>query len=189
MFQKLYLKTLSDIDLADKFINGDKSAFEIIYERNYELVFRFIYSRCGQKEKSQDITSETFLSLIELIKKYNKSSKLSSFIIGIAFIKLKNSYRHEKYFFNSENFEFIDLSEINQEESEGKSSKIKDLHSFIRKLKPNYQKVIKLRFLENKSINDVAKELNLTSANIRVIQNRAIKKLKIYFKNGNKRIN
>ena len=50
----------------------------------------------------------------------------------------------------------------------------------IKKLDERSQKIIMLRFFEEKSHDEIAKIMNLTTGNVRVIQSRALKQMEEY---------
>ncbi|HZX73361.1 MAG TPA: sigma factor, partial [Cyclobacteriaceae bacterium] len=53
-------------DLTDLFVlfkEGDSKAFETIYDQYSDQLFRYIYSRVKEKETSEEIVQEIFVSL------------------------------------------------------------------------------------------------------------------------------
>ena len=57
---------ISQIELAKK----NPHHFEILYNRYFESIFRFIYQRMDSKETTADITSQVFLKALVNIGKY-----------------------------------------------------------------------------------------------------------------------
>lgn len=184
------LREKTDWELVNQFCRlHDKSSFGEIYRRYIKDTYRFIYSRVGDKQGSEDIVSETFFTLIEVLSNFNNTSKLKTFIFGIASNKIK------QYFDKISENPSVELNEeiIFLEVSETKNSRCKKTDDIIKKileeLPEKYRNVLMARFLYSKNIKQTAKDLNLSESNVRVIQNRALakaykiaKKLKLYEK-------
>jgi RNA polymerase sigma-70 factor (ECF subfamily) len=171
------MNNLSDNELVEIFINSkNDQAFAIIYQRYFDDVCAFVYSRVGNKVWTEDIVAETYITLLEIIPSFNKVSKLKSFIIGIAINKIrkfwyKSSKLREQSF--DELFYINDLGEFD-DEKEGALDGIID--QILPKLSEKYRSVLIERFINQKSIKNTAAILGLSEANVRVIQNRALKK-------------
>ena len=56
---------LTDERLLAEAANGDGTAFQILYERYRDPIFRFAYRLLGSAEAAEDITHDCFLSLIK----------------------------------------------------------------------------------------------------------------------------
>ncbi len=170
--------TASDQQLVQKYIQkNDSKAFEQIYERYVDDVYRFVFSRVGKKEWTEDIVSETFITLITVLGSYKGKSSLKSFITGVAINKIKQFWSKE-YKGNEQAFdeEFIICIEEEPPTDSRTEKLLKIVRNILPKLKDSYKLVLTERFINCSSIQETAKVLNLSEANVRVIQNRAIKK-------------
>ena len=52
---------------------GDQAAFQQLYERHRNAVFRFAYRLCGNVENAEDLTHDCFLSLIKRVASFDSS--------------------------------------------------------------------------------------------------------------------
>jgi RNA polymerase sigma factor (sigma-70 family) len=120
---------------------------------------------------------------MEVIDNYDGSSKLKTFIIGIALNKIRQY--HDKV----KKLEEISLNEdiiTDQDEElsgdnlDKESKKLKELRDKLEvvftKLSDRYRKVLKLAYIENLSTAEMARELETSNGNIRVLKHRAINK-------------
>lgn len=62
-----------------------------------------------------------------------------------------------------------------------------NLEKSLSRLSPREEKIIKLRFYENKTLKEIGKELNITGSRVRAIEVEALKKLRHPIKNKNLR--
>ena len=166
-------------DLIDRYIkNSDQKAFGKIYHKHFDTTYRFVFSRVGNQTWTEDIVSETFISLSVVLKSYNGESKLQSFIIGIAINKIKQFWVKSKFNQEAEFDErsIIVLDEENEVDFEKEEQLRIIVNKILPKLKETYQKVLVERFINNKTIKEAALAMKISEGNIRVLQNRALKK-------------
>lgn len=176
------MESYSDEELVAEYIaNKNSVAFSCIYDRYVSMVYRFIYSRVGNRSWAEDLTSETFMSLLEVLPAFRQDSTLKSFIFGIAVNKIRQFWNFkrikgmdvldqelsEEYYVFDEDVseEEVENLEVNQA-----------INSILKELPDNYSKVLKLRFLESASVKLSAQKLGISEENVRIIQHRAIKK-------------
>lgn len=172
-----FLKGYSDEECIDLFLSShDKDAFGEIFSRYFEDTYRFVYSRVGKKQWTEDIVSDTFYTLIDVLKLFNKNSQVKTFIFGIAVNKVKQFWQKKyKSLEVKLNEDFILTEEMPEDDYEyDQLSKM--IPKVLGKLPENYRLVLTERFLNEKSIKETAAILGLSEANIRVIQFRALKK-------------
>ncbi|MCM1467329.1 MAG: sigma-70 family RNA polymerase sigma factor [Alistipes sp.] len=61
-----------------------------LYHEYAEMIYRFIYLKCGDKELAEDIVQTTFLKAIQKIGSFKNECKISTWLCQIA----KNEYRN-----------------------------------------------------------------------------------------------
>jgi RNA polymerase sigma-70 factor (ECF subfamily) len=69
--------------------------FESIYRENADIVFRFLMAKTGSVDLSEELTQETFYQAIKSIHRYDGSSRISSWLCGIAKNLLLVHYREK----------------------------------------------------------------------------------------------
>jgi RNA polymerase sigma factor (sigma-70 family) len=120
---------------------------------------------------------------MEVIDNYDGSSKLKTFIIGIALNKIRQYHDKinrldevsldEEIIVDQENA----LSEDNLNKESKNLDELRDiLERVFNKLSDRYRKVLKLAYIKNLSTAEMAKELETSNGNIRVLKHRAINK-------------
>ncbi len=168
---------LTDIELVDKFVSSkDKNYFGEIYRRYLKIIYKFVYIRVGDKTITEDIVADTFMVILDVIDNYDRKSKLSTFFCGIALNKIRQHWQKKN---QSKSVELEDELFIHEEPTERDEKKQdwleKNLTLVLGELPEKYRNVLVERFLNQKNIRQTAKELNISEANVRVMQNRAIK--------------
>ena len=64
---------VTDERLLEQAANGDRAAFQILYERYRDGIFRFAYRLLGSVESAEDVAHDCFLSLITEPKRFDAS--------------------------------------------------------------------------------------------------------------------
>ena len=77
--------TTTDERLLEKATHGETAAFQILYERYRDPIFRFAYRLLGSSEAAEDVTHDCFLSLIKEPGRFDSSrASLRTYIYAAA---------------------------------------------------------------------------------------------------------
>ena len=77
--------TTTDERLLEKAAHGEIAAFQILYERYRDPIFRFAYRLLGSVEAAEDVTHDCFLSLIKDPGRFDSSrASLRTYIYAAA---------------------------------------------------------------------------------------------------------
>jgi RNA polymerase sigma-70 factor (ECF subfamily) len=161
------------IDLASR---GDEQAFGELYDIWAAKVYRFIYTKIKNAHVAEDLTSEVFLKAWEKLHQYKpqKDAKFSTWLYTVARNTIVDHYRANK----SSEISFEDLPETADLEGEEPYKEAGELEQALSKLPPEYEKVLRLRFVEDYPIAKIAQLMRKKEDNIRAITSRALKKLR-----------
>lgn len=158
---------------------GDPEALGQIYDEFFESIFRFVFFRTNHKETAEDLTEEIFIKAFKSLTSLDGGpEKLRAWLFQIARNAVIDHYRSKKI--------VVDLDLLEQEVSYTSSivdelqlqTEQQQLIQAVRELPPDQAQVIQLRFLEELEIKEIASQLGRTEGNIRIIQFRALKRLR-----------
>ncbi len=158
--------------------NGDRQAFGELYDHFAEKIYRFTFFRVSHKEVAEDILSDTFVKAWQKINQINSGGALGGWLYQIAKNNIIDYYRLKK--------DLIPLDELTDELPDAadpldtlnlglQQKKVLDV---LDQLTEEQQQVIRYKFFEDLSNEEIAYVLGKTEGAIRVIQHRAILKLK-----------
>ncbi len=179
---------LSDSDIVNKIVAGEKELYEILLRRNNQALYRVIRSYMKEQEEIEDIMQNTYLKAFEKLYQFKHNSKFSTWLIRIgineALARLKSKGRYINLY-NTENqisdrkiLEFSDPDQINPEKKIIRKETVLMLEKAIDKLNIKYRNVFVLRELEGLSINEISTCLSLSESNVKVRLHRAKSKIK-----------
>jgi len=75
-------------------INGD---IELIYQRHYLDVYKFLICFVGNRNEAEDLTQEVFIRVLKHSSNFNHQSKLSTWILSIAKHTAIDHLRRKKF--------------------------------------------------------------------------------------------
>ncbi|HRI05740.1 MAG TPA: sigma-70 family RNA polymerase sigma factor [Candidatus Dojkabacteria bacterium] len=163
--------------MNNKLLNKKWEKISSIYKENVDDLYRFVYSKTYNKHLTEDVVSDTFYTLLDVIDSYDESkSKVRTFLFGIALNKLRQKWSSKKYRHVPIDEDILEHTPSISKKRD--SSLVKKVYGALNALPEKYRQVITLRFTMYKSIKDTAKELGTTVTNVTTIQNRALKKLR-----------
>src|SRR5690606_30276673 len=85
-----------DIDLLHLLKNGDSKGFEIIYDHFVDRLFHYVYSRVKNKEVSEEIVKEIFVSLWTKRLTLTIATSLDASLFGAAKFSVLTRIRSER---------------------------------------------------------------------------------------------
>lgn len=159
---------------------GDPEAFGLLYEYYLPRIYRFILIKVSHKEQAEDITHLTFLKAWESVKSYkHRGYPFGSWLYRIARNAVVDHYRRGVV---QVSIEDVSAEALGVDDSllEDVDVKIQwdDLLEAMKALKEVEQDVLIMRFVEDLPHQEIAKAVDKTEGAVKVIQHRALKKLK-----------
>ncbi len=166
---------------------GKEEAFGQLYDKYMPAIYRFVFLKVGgQKAQAEDICHEVFLNAWQNIRNFKfQGYPFSSWLYRIAGNAVIDYYRTRKVNVDIENIpeepavETASLAERMDDRLE-----LENIQQYLKKLEPNYQDVLIMKFVEELSNKEIAVALEKSEGAVRVIQHRALKQLKKYIENG-----
>src|SRR3989338_4508580 len=158
--------------------NGETEAFPRLYDEFAEKLYRFVYFRVGHKEVAEDILSDTFVKAWQKIRSVSSPESLSGWLYQIARNNVIDYYRIKKDFLPLDEVVDFLMDAVNPVDTVNLSLEQAKTLEILKNLNAEQQAVIKYKFFEDLSNEEIAQILNKTEGAIRVIQHRAIIKLK-----------
>ncbi|MDO8536717.1 MAG: sigma-70 family RNA polymerase sigma factor [bacterium] len=167
-------------NLIKQAIKGKASAFGSLYDYYQPKIYRFVLIKVGRREEAEDLTHEVFKNAWENIESYKDLGfPFSSWLYRIARNQITDHWRSQK---GETSLEKIDpeyfVAPASLQLDVAYKMEIERVKDAIGRLKPEYQDVVIMRFVEDLPVKDVATALDKSEGAIKLLQHRAIKELK-----------
>lgn len=168
-----------DDELIVKAYHGDQHAFGVLYERYLNRVFRYIYFRVADSIEAEDLTETVFIKAWEALG----SVRIEEFNFKAWVYRIAHNVVIDRYRTNRADVPLDDIGHLhdvthNPEYAYRIQEESSQLAKEISKLDPVMQDVIIYRFILGLSHAETAEIMEKSEVNIRVIQYRALQKLK-----------
>lgn len=157
---------------------GNKEAISALYENYFDPIYRFFYWQTNKNsEIAEDLTQDTFIEMAKFIHKFKSLGSFKNWLYTIAkrqlskWLKSKYDLPKEPLFDNFANPENI----IDPQQQQQATKKVSEL---LARISDKERSVVIFRYLKNYSVKETAKELNMSTANVKILTHRAIKKMK-----------
>ncbi|HVA11583.1 MAG TPA: RNA polymerase sigma factor [Candidatus Dormibacteraeota bacterium] len=172
---------MSDIPLDNNEMLESTDNFEDAYKSHAQSIYRFLFWRTKNVQLSEDLTSSTFEKAWVSRKNFHGGSQ-RAWLYRIARNVLIDHWRKKKELIVDD----TDVLHADVQPSTGelldKQLQFQELRKALDKLPEDMNSVVTMRFIEGLTCRQVARNLNLSESNVRVMQFRALKKLKEYLK-------
>lgn len=170
---------MDDETLDNKEMLESTDNFETAYESHAQSIYKFLFWRTRDVQLSEDLTSSTFEKAWVSRSSFHGGS-VRAWLYRIARNLLIDHWRKHKELLVDDVDSFPEEARPSTAELLDKDLQLQLMRKAVDKLPEDMRSVINLRFIEGLSCKQAAQRLQLSDSNVRVIQYRALKKLKDY---------
>ena len=151
----------------------DPSRFAELYENNFARVYAFVVRRAQNREEAEDVTAEVFhLALSKLGNFQWRGIPFVAWLLRIAANTLADRWQHDS---RSREVPTDGLEEAGTDQEIERSAM---LFQLVERLPADQRLVVLRRFVEQKSVREIAQELGRTEGAIKQLQFRALQTLR-----------
>ena len=178
-------KALQDFQLIDQAtLEGDESAFAILMERYRKPVYHMVLKMVRNVDDAEDLTIEAFAKAFKNLHRFKKDYTFSTWLFRIATNNAIDFIRKKKLNTYSLNSSFTDDSgetvnidvhdkNLTPDEEAIKHQKIELVRMFVTKLPSKYQRLVRLRYFDELSYEEIATELDAPLGTVKAQLHRA----------------
>jgi RNA polymerase sigma-70 factor, ECF subfamily len=174
------LKQEPDERLLVEAAQRDPRRFAELYELYFHRVYAYVLRRVGRREDAEDVTSEVFHRVLASIKSYEwRGVPFSAWLIRIAANTITDRWKKTSH-------ESGDPAPNEPEDPAAEDiEQCAALSQLVQGLPEEQRRVVRLRFVEQKSIKEIAKEIGKTEGAVKQLQFRALTKLRAQMEGAN----
>lgn len=166
---------MTEADLIHQSRRGDPGAWEALTRLHQEPVFRLAYLLLGDPDDAQDVAQEAFVRAYYALKRFDASRPLRPWLLRIASNLARNRRRSIGRY-------FAHLNRFAREAQENGTAIAQDdsqtLWLAVRRLKPDFQQVLYMRYFLDMSEAEMAETLNIANGTVKSRLHRALTALR-----------
>lgn len=169
-----------DDDLLNVFNSGSREAFEVIYDRYWQLLFRHANNMLRNEEEAKDVVQEVFTALWLKSDGNAIQPPLAAFLYAITRNRILNRLKHFKI--EAKYLAYVET--IIQNPSLLPDSRLREqdlarqIEEGLKYLPPKMRQVFELSRKERKTHKEIARELNISDKTVKKQINNALRILK-----------
>jgi len=180
--------TQEDAKLLNAVRNGENQAFTALYNRYFDAIYRYVFFRVADQNEAEDLTQRIFLNLLEsILNNQANINELKPYLYRSAHNLVVDHYRRQRpvptnqVSLSSPEAESVKLREPLPEEQIITRQEHIRIAIALESMEPTAQQIITCRFINNLSSKETAHILGVSEGHLRVLQFRALKKLREIF--------
>jgi RNA polymerase sigma-70 factor, ECF subfamily len=165
--------------LVDRAQQGDREALEELYLLHFDRIYSYLHMSVGNRHDAEDLTTQTFLKMLESIKRFRwRSAPFSAWLFRIAHNLAMDHFRASRRWQPEEEVpEPVGEEEPSAEAAAFQSIGRQSMLELIESLSAEQQQVLTLKFVFNFPNAEVATILGKTEGAVKSLQHRALASL------------
>ena len=179
-----YLSSLNDARLNHERLlieaaQNDPSRFAELYESNFHRVYAFVARRVNDRDEAQDVTAEVFHQALKNLGRFQwRGVPFAAWLLRIAANALADRWQQA-----ARGVE-VQAEDSLEERAESESSNTAEverhamLFQLVDRLPEDQRLVIVRRFVDQKSVHEIAQELGRSDGAVKQLQFRALETLR-----------
>lgn len=179
------VKALEDFKLIDKAVGGDQKSYAKLLQRYKRPVYHMILKMVRNIDDAEDLTMESFSKAFKSLHKFKKDFTFSTWLFRIAtnntidYIRKKkiNTLSIQNTFTDDDgqsvSIDVQDDGVLNPQDEAIKAQKEELVQVFVNMLPAKYQKLVRLRYFQELSYEEIAVELEAPLGTVKAQLHRA----------------
>lgn len=169
-------RQISDEELVQNVVDGDRKAFDLLYSRYIGRVFRFVEKRMRNRADVEETTQEVFINVFSSLASFRAEAPFAAWVLGVARRTIASRFKKKEHPTVPLEFEGGGDGDFQHEPTStsvanGPSplefyelrERILQLETAAeRHLTPEQQQLFRLHHLEHRAIADIATTLEKT---------------------------
>ena len=162
--------------LVERTQEGDRNALEELYLLHFDRIYSYLHMSVGNRHDAEDLTTQTFLKMLESIKRFRwQAAPFSAWLFRIAHNLAMDHFRANRRWQPEEDVpEPVGEAEQSAEAAALQSIGRESMLDLIEELSQEQQQVLTLKFVFNLPNAEVATVLGKTEGAIKSLQHRAL---------------
>ncbi len=168
------------IALVARAVTRDRAAFAELYDLHLDRVYRYISYRTGNRQDAEDLTEQVFLQAWAAIERFRWQGKpFLAWLYAVAHNLIVDWRRRSMTSDSLDDADHaIDVESVSASQAMSQWIDAELLATAIKRLTPDQQQVITLKFMDGFDTATIAKMMDKREGTIRALQLRALQSLR-----------
>ena len=157
----------------------DPQEFGALYDRHFQQIYRFVFSRVREQTAAEDVTSEVFIKALKALPRYQDTGRpFAAWLYQIAVNAIADRYRAQKPSQPLEDFHDLAIAGPALEEEAVRHDEMRRVWALVEQLPAQQRTALVLKFQEDMKIEDIAHAMGKTSGAVKLLIHRGVTRLR-----------
>lgn len=158
----------TDREIIDRVRKGDREAFEVLYERYFKRVYRFIDRRMGVRADVEETTQEVFIAVFSCLDSYRGEAPFAAWIFGVTRRVIASRFKRKRHPTvplieeDSENVGTHASTRPDPLQEYECQERIEEMSAAADKLSDEQRLLFRMHHIDDRPISEIAAKLNKT---------------------------
>ena len=157
----------------------DPRQFGALYDRHFQQIYRFVYSRVREQTAAEDVTSETFMKALKAMPRYQDTGRpFAAWLYQIAVNAIADRYRTLRPAQSLDDFHDLSVAGPALEELAAHRDEIRRIWTLVEGLPIQQRTALVLKFQEDMKIEDIAIAMGKSPGAVKLLIHRGVSRLR-----------
>ena len=157
----------------------DPREFGALYDRHFQQIYRFVYSRVREQTAAEDVTSEVFIKALKAMPRYQETGRpFAAWLYQIAVNAIADRYRTLRPTHALDDFHDLSVGGPAIEEQAAQRDEIRRIWRRVEELPLQQRTALVLKFQEDMKIEDIAVAMGKTPGAVKLLIHRGVSRLR-----------
>jgi RNA polymerase sigma-70 factor (ECF subfamily) len=165
-------------DLVER-AKRDPRQFGALYDRHFQQIYRFVYSRVREQTAAEDVTSEIFMKALKAMPRYQNTGRpFAAWLYQIAVNAIADRYRTLRTAQPLDDFHDLSVAGPALDELAVHRDEIRRIWTLVESLPLQQRTALVLKFQEDMKIEDIAVAMGKSAGAVKLLIHRGVSRLR-----------
>jgi RNA polymerase sigma factor (sigma-70 family) len=157
----------------------DPRQFGALYDRHFQQIYRFVYSRVREQTAAEDVTSEIFMKALKAMPRYQDTGRpFAAWLYQIAVNAIADRYRTLRPSQPLDDFHDLSVAGPALEDLAAHRDELRRIWSLVESLPHQQRTALVLKFQEDMKIEDIAVAMGKSPGAVKLLIHRGVSRLR-----------
>ena len=157
----------------------DPRQFGALYDRHFQQIYRFVYSRVREQTAAEDVTSEVFMKALKAMPRYQDTGRpFAAWLYQIAVNAIADRYRTLRPTHALDDFHDLSIGGPALDEVAANRDEVRRIWALVEALPHQQRTALVLKFQEDMKIEDIAVAMGKSAGAVKLLIHRGVTRLR-----------
>jgi RNA polymerase sigma-70 factor (ECF subfamily) len=158
----------------------DPREFGALYDRHFQQIYRFVYSRVREQTAAEDVTSEIFIKALRAMPRYQDTGRpFAAWLYQIAVNAIADRYRTLRPSQSLDDFHDLSVAGPSLEDVASHRDELRRIWTLVDQLPAQQKTALVLKFQEDMKIEDIAVAMGKSPGAVKLLIHRGVSRLRL----------